>query len=131
MTRSEAREQAFKLVFNRMFNKQSTADEIINNMTEAGEYEPNDFSAELFKGVCENVQDIDSLIEKNLVRWKLSRIPKTVLAVLEISVYEILYREDIPDSVSINEAVNLSKVYCSDTDHSFVNGILGTVARNK
>ena len=40
MTRSEAREQAFKLVFNRMFNKQSTADEIINNMTEAGEYEP-------------------------------------------------------------------------------------------
>lgn len=131
MTRTQSREQAFKLVFNKLFNKELTTEDILVNMQMSGEYKPSEFSRDLFEGVCENIEAIDTLISKNLVNWDFSRISKPVLAVLELSIYEILYREDIPDAVSINEAVELSKVYCNDQDPSFVNGILGSISRSK
>ena len=62
--------------------------------------------------------------------WKLSRIPKVALAVMRLAIYEMKYEKTVPVSVSINEAVELAKKYTID-DSSFVNGVLGAVARNE
>ena len=70
------------------------------------------------------------MIEKYSTKWKLDRIVKVSLAILRMSISEMLYLEDIPVSVSINEAVELAKKYATEDDASFVNGVLGAVAKD-
>ena len=71
------------------------------------------------------------MISKNLkAGWKINRISKVSLALLRLAVYEMLYRDDVPVSVSINEAVELSKKYTVKDDTSFINGVLGAVAKS-
>ena len=75
------------------------------------------------------MQEIEELIEANLKGWKLNRISKIALAAMRISVYEMKYIKSVPVSVSINEAVKMTKEFASDKDGSFVNGVLGSVAK--
>ena len=75
------------------------------------------------------LEEIDKTISDNLSGWTLKRISKIALAVLRLAVYEIKYVENIPVGVSINEAVEIAKKYGSDNDRTFVNGILGSIAR--
>jgi N utilization substance protein B len=79
-------------------------------------------------GVFENVADIDALVERNAKGWKLARIARIDLSILRLCIYEILYRDDIPLNVSINEAVELAKKYGAEDSGSFINGILSNVA---
>jgi N utilization substance protein B len=81
--------------------------------------------------ICSNREDIDKNIEAHCRRWTLSRMPKTDLAVLRVAACEILYMDDIPDAVSINEAVDLAKKYGTENSPSYVNGILGALASSK
>ena len=83
----------------------------------------------MFKGVYENLETLDNIISENAIGWNISRISKTALSVLRLSIFEIKFIEDIPVSVSINEAVELCKKYATKEDASFVNGILSTVAK--
>lgn len=87
------------------------------------------FFTDLIKGVTENIDRINEIIEENLKSWKMNRIAKTDLAILQLAVYEIFYRDDVPDSVAINEAVELGKEYGTDDSGSFINGVLGKVVR--
>ena len=87
------------------------------------------FFTDLIKGVIENIDRINEIIEENLKSWKMNRIAKTDLAILQLAVYEIFYRDDIPDSVAINEAVELGKEYGTDDSGSFINGVLGKIVR--
>ena len=75
--------------------------------------------------------EIDKIIEENLKGWKKNRISKISLAILRIAVFEMLYidNRELPVSVSINEAVELTKSYSTDKDASFVNGVLGAASR--
>ena len=82
-----------------------------------------------FKGVYENVEELDSVIEKYLTNWTIDRISKVALAVLRLAIYEIKFMDDIPESVSIDEAVELCKKYSTTDDASFVNGLLGSMVR--
>ena len=75
----------------------------------------------------ENVENIDSVIEKYSVGWKLSRISKVALAVLRLAVCEILYFDDIPPVVSVSEATGLARKYSTETSADFVNGVLSGV----
>lgn len=127
--RRKAREEAFQLVFEGMFCDDSAKD-IIEAAREARDAEPAPFTQKLVIGVYENVEAIDEIIEKNMKTWKKNRISKVSLALLRIAVYEMLYLDKIPVSVSINEAVELCKVYGGADDPSFVNGVLGGVARS-
>ena len=68
--------------------------------------------------------------EQNAIGWSLGRIAKVDLSILRLALYEMLYREDVPTSVAINEAVELSHVYSTPEAASFINGILGSVARS-
>ena len=130
MTRTEARNEAFILVFEKIFSNE-TIEDIISLATDSRDFEmDNDgYIISAFKGVYENVEELDSVIEKYLTNWTIDRISKVALAVLRLAIYEIKFMDDIPESVSIDEAVELCKKYSTTDDASFVNGLLGSMVR--
>ncbi len=130
MTRREAREQAFCILFEQAVTEE-TVDEILHAAAEARDFVPNSFAeAEAF-GAEENREKIDKVIEENVRGWSIRRLSKVALALLRLAVYEILFDESIPASVSINEAVELAKKYGGKDDASYVNGVLASVVRNR
>lgn len=131
MKRTQAREQAFSILFSDCFGSQST-EELIDNATAAQEYESDEYSLLLITGVKDNEEKLDEVISANLNKgWKIGRLPKTTLAILRIAIFEIMFLDDVPDSVSVNEAVELAKKFGSQNDYVFVNGLLGSVVRSK
>ena len=130
MTRTEARNEAFILVFEKIFSNE-TIEDIISLATDSRDFEmDNDgYIINAFKGVYENVEELDSVIEKYLTNWTIDRLSKVALAVLRLAIYEIKFMDDIPESVSIDEAVELCKKYSTTDDASFVNGLLGSIVR--
>ena len=126
MTRKMAREEAFILIFEKVFND-SSCEEILEIAAEVREFQPDEYINKVFFGVYEKVEEIDALISEKAVGWKINRISKTSLAILRLSIFEIKYMDDIPESVSINEAVELCKKYATKEDASFVNGILSSI----
>ena len=129
LTRREEREQAFILLFEKAFNEETDVAELYDFAIENEVITGSDFVKSLLFKTWENVESIDSAIEKYSVGWKLSRISKVALAVLRLAVCELLYFDDIPAGVSINEAVELCKKYAAKDDASFVNGLLGTASK--
>lgn len=128
MTRHESRELAFILLFEHGFTGETIAD-ILENDKEAREMAEDRFAVDLAQGVIDHLEEIDRQIADASHNWNVGRLSRVALAVMRLSVYEMLWREDIPVSVSINEAVELAKQYGSDTDSSFINGVLGGIAR--
>lgn len=126
MTRSEQREQAFLLIFERTF-KEETLEEILESAELARDLEITDFAKQIFNGVIANQNKIDSLIDSNSVGWKKERLSRVTLSALRLAIYEMLYEDSIPKSVSINEAVEIVKKYGTKEDSSFANGILSGV----
>lgn len=127
--RRKSREQAFIILFEKSFNEDMTVDEIVEVAIESEVIVEDKFMDKLLKTAEENLSDIDTEIEKNLKGWSKSRISKVSLALLRVAIAEMKYFEDVPVGVSINEAVEICKIYGSDEDKSFVNGVLGSVAR--
>lgn len=130
MTRREAREQALCLVFERMFNDEPM-NEIIELAKEARELKPDPFAKLLAQGVCNNIDELDEKIEKYSIGWSKKRLSKVILSILRMAIYEIYHMDSIPVSVTINEAVELTKKYGGDGDSAFVNGILGSISRSE
>ncbi len=128
MTRKKAREEAFILIFEKVFNDCSI-EEILDVANEVRDLKPDDYITGVFNGVYENLEELDETISENAVGWKIGRISKTALAILRLAIYEIKFMDDIPASVSINEAVELAKKYATGEDASFINGILSTVVK--
>lgn len=129
MRRAKQREQAFYLVFEQQFSGEEPSEAMAlyaENMEELGEY-----SRALYSGVCDKLEAIDETISANLKGWKLSRVSKVNLAILRLAVYEICFSEEVPDSVAINEAVELAKTYGGEDDSAFINGVLGAIVRSK
>jgi N utilization substance protein B len=128
MTRREARELAFILLFEKSFTDDSIQ-EILINAGEARDIVSDKFALSLAEGADKHIDNIDDAISKHLHKWSKDRISRVALSIMRIAVYEILYGKDIPISVSINEAVELAKKYGGNEDPSFVNGVLGGIAR--
>lgn len=131
MTRKEAREQAFVLVFEKYFSDESVAD-ILEMAKETRDFteDKDGYVVNAFTGVFDNLTEIDAIISDNLTSgWTINRISKVSLAVLRLAIYEMKFMEEIPVAVSIDEAVELCKKYSVADDSSFVNGVLGTVAK--
>jgi len=83
------------------------------------------------RGVLKNKKTIDNIIEKYTEGWNINRLPSTDRNILRLAVYEILFCKEIPVSVSINEAVEISKKYCEEQSYKFINGVLGSVVKNE
>ena len=129
MTRKEAREEAFILIFEKIFSD-SQVDEILETAVEVRDLNPDEYIKNVFFGVYENIDEIDGIISDKAVGWKIERLSKTTLSILRLALYEMKYYDEIPVSVSINEAVELCKKYATKEDSAFVNGILSTVAKS-
>ena len=129
MTRRESREQAFALLFEKSF-RDKPVEELAAEAAEARDAGTSGFSMTLARGAEAHLDEIDERIAACSLKWNKERISRVVMAVMRVSVYEMLYEGDIPASVSINEAVELAKKYGGEDDSAFVNGILGTIARS-
>lgn len=129
ISRYKMREQAFILCFESIFSD-TDIDELADNAGDARDEFLSDYAITCAKGVKEHREEIDAVIGANLKQgWKITRISKVSLAILRLAVYEMMYCEDVPVSVSINEAVELSKKYTVKEDTAFINGVLGSVAK--
>lgn len=128
MTRSEQREEVLILTFEKTFHDESV-DEIIAVAKELRADRMNEYIENKVKGIFENIQKIDSLIEENIIGWKLNRIPRITLCIMRVCVYEMLFDDTVPIGVAINEAVELCKKYASEEDKKYVNGVLGTISK--
>lgn len=131
MTSTESREQAFILMFEKSFNADEEPEKILELALESEAIKESPFTKELFIETCNKLPVIDELISKYSKGWSMQRISKVSLAILRLAVCEMRYFEKTPVGVSINEAVNLCKKYASEEEYSFVNGLLGSYAKEE
>jgi len=124
LSRREAREQAFALIFEKSFHD-CGLDEIISNASDASEIVVDNFAKKEAEGVYANLDEIDSIISANLRGWTITRISRIALSILRLAVFEIKYSDEVPTSVAINEAVEIVKTYDMAPAASFTNGVLG------
>ena len=128
MTRRQARELAFILLFEQSFSNEAMTD-VIKTAEEARDAKIGDFTRELAEGAILKSDEIDKIIYAHCEKWKEGRISRVAMSVMRLAVYEMIYVEDLDEGVSINEAVELAKKYGGDEDPSFINGILGGISR--
>lgn len=129
-TRHESREQAFTLLFEKTVNQEPMED-IIEMAVEARGIEMDEYSRKLTMLAELHMEEIDAEIKANLRGWSLHRLSRMTLTILRIAVCEMkfLRAEDVPVSVSINEAVELAKAYGNEKDSAYVNGVLSSIAK--
>ncbi len=127
MKRQKSREIAMELLFGMALSKNSY-EETIENFVEDYEMDLTtidlDYVKEAVKVVNDNLPKIDEIITASLVNWKLDRISKVNLTILRLAIAEMLYVEDVPEKVAINEAIELTKKYSDEKSVSFINGVL-------
>lgn len=133
MNRKRSREIAMELLFGMTLSK-NTLEETIETFLEDYEMKLNtidlDYIKEILLKVEENKTEIDKKIEEALTNWKLERISKVNLSILRLAIGEMLYMEDVPEKVAINEAIEMTKKYSDDKSVSFINGVLDKAFKN-
>lgn len=119
------------MIFQLEFLKDTDKDVIFESYVEnhGEKLADSKFIYEEFSGVYQNIEKIDEIISETLKAWTTDRLNKADLAILRLAVYEIIYNDEIPSSVAINEAVELAKTYCEDDSPGFINAILGAVLK--
>lgn len=136
MSRKIAREVAFKIIFETTFQEDEKIsklmEELLQNSDEEYEINSEDdkYIEEITAGVKEKEAELDEQIKSHLKGWTMERLNKVDVAILRLAIYEILYRDDIPYKVSVNEAVELAKVFSEDASPSFINGVLAEIINN-
>ena len=130
MTRRKLRENIFKILFKLEFNSVDEMNEQIDfsldNIEELSE-EDRAYITDKTEKIIGLIGEIDAIIMEYSSGWDIERIGKAELAILRLGIYEIKYDDDIPFSVAVNEAVEISKIYCGEEAKSFINGVLGKV----
>lgn len=131
MSRKKSRIAQMQILFQMDINKDYSL-ESLNLFLENFSFQENEeeYIKNTIPDILEHKEEIDSLIKKNLKGWSLNRLANVDRSILRIAIYEILFREDIPGEVSINEAIEIAKKYGSKESSKFINGILGSVYRS-
>jgi len=146
MTRSNAREIVLHLILDMDYTKNPSEEVVETRMekeyyatlqTESDAYteRPNQKQLTYIKsvsaGIQEKEEELREFIAKYAIKWNVSRISRLARAILELAMYEVLYVEDVPTSVAVNEAMTLAKKYESEETAGFINGILGAFVRGE
>ena len=146
MSRTTARSAAMQMIFEKVSGGQGgeetlkmVYDELradgVPGEQAVGKKEPDEedraYISEAFNGVLDHLDELDELIGKTAKGWTVDRMSLVDLTILRLAVWEILYNPDVPDSVSVAEALELTERYSDPEDKPFVNGILGTVIRGR
>lgn len=132
--RSKARKRALDILFEadaKQIPAATVLAETVRRRASAGEPELNPHAVELVTGVEENRAAIDSALQESLQEWDLHRLPAVDRQVLRLGAFEVMFRDDVPDAVAIDEAVSLATSLSTDDSPAFVNGVLGSVARRQ
>ena len=127
MTRREARETVFCLLFETDFHPDDSAEVILEASKEARDGADNEYIRTAYFGALEHIEEIDALIGENSKGWKTYRISSIARAAMRLSTWEMLYGENIPASVSINEALEIVKKFGDAKAKAFVNGVLNAI----
>ena len=129
MSRRKIRESIFLLLFRIEFNTREDLSEQAEDFY-SGLESPEDaaYIRAKLDGILDVLPVIDEKIGEICTGWKLNRLGKTELAILRLAVYEVLYDEEIPTGVAINEAVEIAKIYCNEEAPRFINGVLAKLA---
>ena len=130
LKRREAREIVIGLLFETEFRSDENYADIYNTSVEDRQIPDDDYIKNAYFTVNEKKEEIDTLIGDNASGWKTHRLTKLSRSILRLAIYEMLFEEDIPYSVTINEAVELSKKFDDEKARPFVNGVLNSV-KNK
>ncbi len=132
MNRTQAREEAFKLLYSMEIQKENNEEQIelyLEN-NEITDTKTTEYIKDVWSGIEANKEEINEKISSNLkVDWKLERLSKVDLSLLKLAIYEMLYKK-IPFKVAINEVIELAKKYGEDNSASFINGILASIVKN-
>ena len=124
MKRREAREKALQTLF-QLENTELTIEDAMSHVLE-GQNDP--FYEKLVRGTTEQLTQIDESLKTKLENWSLDRLPKIERTVLRLAVYELLFMQDAPSRVVMNEAIELCKTFGDDKSSKFVNGVLSKYA---
>ena len=127
LTRKEAREEAFRLLFETEFRSDEDASAIYASSMENREFCENDYIKTVYFGVRERLEEIDTCMMRHSNGWKPGRITPVSRSVIRLCIYEMLYMNDIPAAVSLNEAIELVKKFDDEKMRPFVNGLLNGV----
>lgn len=143
--RATTRNHILNIIFQIPFHSKDDIKEILNNYYETIEYEKEmelnqDANFKTFKinkniienqvfDLIENLDKIDDIINKNSIGWKLERIDKVELSILRLAIFEMIFDENVPNKVAINEAVELAKEYSIENSYKFINGILANIEK--
>lgn len=131
MRRKDARESFMQMLFEMEMQKDYSRDKMDQFLNEhVEESKTPDYFEMVFAAIDGHLTEIDEKLQKASNNWTLERFSKVDLAILRLAVAELFYCEQIPDAVSINEAVELAKKYGTDDSARFINGVLGKVYRN-
>lgn len=130
ISRHQMRENAFILIFEKLFNDES-AEEIISIARECEEMEVTEQVESMFRGVLQHEREIDSVIEPNLKKWTKDRISRVSLAILRLGVYELVFTNDVEADIIVSECVKLATTFAHEDDVSFINGVLGNIVRSR
>ena len=133
MSRRELREQIFKLLFRIEFNsdeEMATQCELFfDSPDEVFSKEDTKYIQDKYDQIHSRIEEIDRLINEKAKGWDSDRMGKVELTIIRLGVYEIMYDDDVPESVAINEAVELAKKFGQDKSHGFVNAVLAKFAQ--
>ncbi len=133
MGRHEQREQVFMLLFQIEFHQPEDMPRQMRLFLEGNEAIGSQKNADYIENRCQKVREkipeLDKLIDENTEGWNTTRMGKVELTVLRLAAYEILFDEDIPNSVAIDEAVEIAKKYGQDNSGAFVNAILAKIVK--
>jgi len=135
MNRREARKNAFYLIFQIGFHQTEELEQMKELFFEQKEQEipkeQREFILKEVEGTKAHLLEIDEIITKKSKKWKKERISKVDIAILRLAIYEIYFSEEVPNSVAINEAVELAKEFGTEQSPAFINGILGSIVSEK
>lgn len=128
LERSRARRIAMQILYQRDITGESVMFILNTKAYSVEDGEPDDFCRELVTGAEEHLAEIDETIGAVSENWSVSRMPLVDRNILRLATYELLFDDEVPASVAINEAVELAKVFGGEDSSKFVNGVLGKIA---
>jgi len=130
MARVEARVAAMQMIYEEMLGGGGGQETLTGLLGFSPSADDDVYLESILAGVSEKQEELDSRIAGYLKNWSLERLARVDLAILRLAAYEILYRDDVPAAVAVNEAVELSHRFSTDEAGGFINGVLGSLLRD-
>lgn len=132
MARSTARKRALNTLYEADEKGQDILSLLAERIAEPGAQTPlPDYAIDIVRGVAEHRRNIDHVLNDHSTGWKVWRMPVVDRNILRIAVWEILFNDEVPDKVAIDEAIGLSKTLCDDDSPAFIHGLLSAICTNK